>query len=434
MKPRVFSASLHRPDTSGGTAGGKHTMQPATPPGLLGAGLLSSQPQYLEALGRFAAGVAHNLNNILTVVLSNAQLLAQDPQGQRASGPTEVRQRQLANIMDAGERGVRFTNQLLAFSMGQPLAPQAIDLAARLAGVLERLQTATDTTGRVTLESSRQVSRALVDPDHFDISVNNLIANARDAMGPQGRLSFAVRNRTVSQPARSAGEPEPGEYVELSVSDNGKGMSGAVLKRACEPFYTTKAAGEGAGLGLAQVYGFARQSGGGIRVCSRQGKGTTVRLYLPSAGPAAPAAEAPAENRWIAAPTRTVLLVDDDHAVREVTSLMLTGLGFRVLEAEGARTALEILDRDADIELMLTDFAMPGMNGVDLAHAARRRRPDLPVVFVTGYARFEGSDMQGVQILQKPFREHDLSERIDRALRCAPQANSTSRTPPRATR
>lgn len=384
---------------------------------------LSHQPQYLEAVGRIAAGVAHDLNNILAVVLSNANLLARGLQSQM---PDDAWRKQVANILEAGERGVQFTNQLLAFSMRQPLTPQAVDLGARLTGRLQALQNAMGAAGRVTLDLSRPADRALVDPEQFDVCVENLTANAREAMAAGGRLTLAVRNRRILHLPQEAGEPEPGDYVEMSVSDNGKGMGGDVLKRACEPFYTTKPVGEGTGLGLAQVYGIARQSGGGMRICSRQSKGTTVKVYLPSAGHLAEPMAAPARARPKAPPAHTVLLVDDDHSVREVTSIMLEDLGYRVLEASGGRDALDLLDREANIEVLLTDYAMPGMNGVDLAHAARRRRPCLPVVFVTGYARFEGADMADVQVLQKPVREHDLSERIDRALTAAHQAHRHS--------
>jgi len=237
--------------------------------------------------------------------------------------------------------------------------------------------------------------------------------NSRDAMPNGGTLRLSTGNETVSMAAQRPEDPEPGDYVVLSIQDSGSGMTQQVLAKAFEPFFTTKEVGKGSGLGLAQVFGFAKQSGGGVAIMTSPGYGTTVKVYLPGI-------RRSLESDAVASPDaiddaaggqkRTILLVDDDDSVRDVTSAMLDGMGYQVVEANSADMALNKLD--PAIDLVLTDFAMPGTNGAELAHMIRRRHPTLPIVFITGYAELDGLDGECYPIVQKPFREQDLASKL----------------------
>jgi len=245
----------------------------------------------------------------------------------------------------------------------------------------------------------------------------NLAINARDAMDVGGSLTLRTANVTLGE-ANGPEDPGPGEYVMIAVTDTGSGMSPDVLARVFEPFFTTKEVGKGSGLGLSQVYGLAKQSGGGVRIESMPGRGTSVQVFLPRSLETAPQREsAAASSASTRHAHRRVLVVDDDRAVREVTAGLLTDLGYGVIEAGSGGAALEVLDQDQAVDLLLLDFAMPGMNGAELAREARMRRPDLPILFVTGYADTEALppiDREGV--LRKPFRQEDLAERLQAVL------------------
>jgi CheY-like chemotaxis protein len=227
-------------------------------------------------------------------------------------------------------------------------------------------------------------------------------------------------NAVISQPRARPEEPEPGEYVVLTVSDTGCGMDADVLARVFEPFFTTKEVGRGSGLGLSQVLGFAKQSGGGVQIDTEPGRGTAVRVYLPRAA-AAPQAAAPslvAESLRASTPGGSILLVDDDEGVRETTAAMLRDLGFKVIEAGSGGAALEVLDTRRKIDLLLLDFAMPGMNGAEVARAAHARRPNLPILFVTGYADLTAmTHIAEHQVIRKPFQEAELARRVAHVLR-----------------
>jgi CheY-like chemotaxis protein len=245
----------------------------------------------------------------------------------------------------------------------------------------------------------------------------NLAINARDAMPSGGRLSLQTRNEVVSRAPQRPEEPEPGRYVVLSIEDSGSGMSEAVLAKAFEPFFTTKEVGKGSGLGLAQVFGFAKQSGGGVSIDTRIGQGTTVHVYLPAIREALAeevlvaneALDTPAQNAQ-----RVILLVDDDDTVRGVTTVLVQGLGYQVVQAGSGQEALALLGERVD--LLLTDYAMPGMTGAELATSAQQLRPGLPVVFITGFAEPGGLDPHTDIIVQKPFRNNELALKLQRAL------------------
>jgi CheY-like chemotaxis protein len=234
-----------------------------------------------------------------------------------------------------------------------------------------------------------------------------------------GTLTVATENVHVSEEPTRPEEPTPGEYVVISVADTGSGMSEEVRAKAFEPFFTTKDVGKGSGLGLAQVYGFAKQSGGGVRIQTAVGEGTTVQVFLPRATRSGAAVDVPLKSPLAIAGGRnqTILLVDDDEPVREVAAGLLTELGYRVVEAGSGGAALDLLGRRPDIDLLLVDFAMPGMNGAAVAHEARTKRPGMPVLFVTGYADFSQLQNVGEElVIRKPFRGDELARKIHTAL------------------
>lgn len=373
------------------------------------------QMQRLEAVGQLTAGVAHDFNNLLTVILTSASFLQNDLQN---GAPLERSLRRLQYIRESGERGATLTSQLLAFARRQQLAPTAIDLNDTLVNLLSLLKSTLGGSVSIETDTQADIWHALVDPTQIEMIILNLAINARDAMADSGRLTLGTRNVVIDQPAQRAEDPSPGEYVMLSVADTGSGMSEAVLSKAFEPFFTTKEVGKGSGLGLAQVFGFAKQSGGGARIESREGVGTTVKVFLPrTSAPRQPApASAASSGSAESNNQHCILLVDDDHSVREVTAQMLENLGFTVIAADSGDDALQLLTQGAEVDLLLADFAMPGMNGGELARAVRVRHPELPVVFVTGYAELCELGLEGYSIIQKPFREEQLANKLHLAL------------------
>jgi PAS domain S-box-containing protein len=373
------------------------------------------QMQRLEAVGQLTAGVAHDFNNLLTVILTSASFLKNDLE---RGAPLAKSLSRLQYIQESGERGATLTSQLLAFARRQQLAPKAVDLNDTLVGLLSLLHSTLG--GAVTIETDTCAGlwHALVDPTQIEMIILNLAINARDAMGSGGRLTLSTANAVIDTPALRAEEPGPGEYVVLSVTDTGSGMSDEVLQKAFEPFFTTKEVGKGSGLGLAQVFGFAKQSGGGARIETELGVGTTVKVYLPRVqAPELPVGTPEHDHSTpIGDASNTVLLVDDDTSVREVTAQMLANLGYSVIQADGGSKALQLLEGGTKVDLLLADFAMPGMNGGELARAVLSRYPKLPVVFITGYAELGELGMGSSTIIQKPFREEQLASKILGAL------------------
>jgi PAS domain S-box-containing protein len=367
------------------------------------------QMQRLEAVGQLTSGVAHDFNNLLTIVLGNLDLI------DMAVDDPKVRRR-LDLMRQAALRGATLTSQLLAFSRRQRLEPKVIDLNGTVQGMSELLKSTMGGSIAVSARLQPELWSALVDPTQIELVILNLAINARDAMPTGGSLVIETANVTLAEAPSLPGEPEPGDYVAIAVIDSGIGMSDEVRARVFEPFFTTKGVGKGSGLGLPQVFGFAQQSGGGVRIESRPGMGTTVCVYLPRAH-ADVVADPPAPDtrrRTEAVPQRRVaLLVDDDSAVRDITAARLRQLGFEVLEAGSGGAALDLLDRTPQVDLLVADFAMPGMNGVEVAQQARARRPELPVLFVTGYA--DQTALAGVgeeRVVQKPFRDDELERKV----------------------
>jgi PAS domain S-box-containing protein len=364
------------------------------------------QSQRLEAVGQLTSGVAHDFNNLLTVILGNINQLQKS-----VDDPAVLRR--LATMTQAAERGAKLTGQLLAFSRRQRLEPRPTDLNETVVRMGDLLRSTTGGGIVVEMRLAPDVKPALVDPTQVELVILNLAINARDAMAGSGQLVIETANVSLGPPRRPE-EPAAGDYVALSVSDSGCGMSDDVREKAFEPFFTTKGVGKGSGLGLSQVLGLAKQSEGGVGLDTRRGRGTSVHLYLPPAeAPCAPQVAAPASPR-AADRTTTVLLVDDDDSVREVTAAALEEVGFRVLDADSGPRALEMLDDQPAIDAVLLDFAMPGMNGAEVAQVVRRSRPSLPILFVTGYADVDAlRAIPDREVVRKPYRTEDLAQRID---------------------
>jgi signal transduction histidine kinase/ActR/RegA family two-component response regulator len=373
------------------------------------------QMQRLEAVGQLTSGVAHDFNNLLTVVLGNIGFVEK---GLTAAGVDGKLMQRLGYMRAAAERGAKLTDQLLSFSRRQRLEPKPLDLNETVAGMRDLLQSTMGGSVRIETRLGHGLWPAMVDATQLELAVLNLAINARDAMQVGGCLSVATANVTLG-PAMYPEEPPAGDYVGICVSDTGSGMSNEVRAKAFEPFFTTKEVGKGSGLGLSQVLGFAKQSGGGVRIESRLGQGTSVHIYLPRADgkpireEITPFGTGPIAGRRGA----LILLVDDDSAVREVTAAMLRELGYATLEAGSGGAALDLVEREPNIALILVDFAMPGMNGAEVARQVQARRPTLPILFVTGFA--DRSALAGVSeghIIGKPFVADELGDKVRAAL------------------
>jgi signal transduction histidine kinase len=368
------------------------------------------QAQRLEAVGQLTSGVAHDFNNLLMVVLGNVR------QVQRAvDHPATPRRLQM--IAQAAERGAHLTAQMLAFSRRQPLEPRPVDLNETVRSMRELLQSTMGGSVEIKTRLQPDLWPAMIDPTQIELVILNLAINARDAMEVGGSLTVETANVDLGPPTRPE-EPPAGNYVMVAVSDTGSGIDPKVLGKVFEPFFTTKEVGKGSGLGLSQVLGLAKQSGGGVQIESALGVGASVKVYLPRAE----ARPAPRQPRHQAEAKRSekdlrVLLVDDDSAVREVVAGILHDLGYGVVEAGSGGAALDLLDSEAAIDLLMVDFAMPGMNGAEVAREIRARRPGLPVLFVTGYADTEAlSAAGGGGVLRKPFVHEDLAAKLHAVL------------------
>jgi signal transduction histidine kinase/CheY-like chemotaxis protein len=372
--------------------------------------------QRLEAVGQLTGGVAHEFNNLLMALSGALDLLSpwvEAPPGRRM----------LDHASRAAERGARLTRQLLAFSRKQQLQVEPVDLNALVEGLTELLASTLGRTIIVDTALSATMWPARADSAQLELVLLNLAINARDAMPGGGRITITTACETMTGPGHAAAsQPEdlqPGDYAVLRLADTGSGMSAAVLARAFEPFFTTKEAGRGTGLGLAQVLGVAQQLGGGVRIDSAPGRGTTVSVYLPRAREAA----VPISKPHAAPPSprlrgASVLLVDDDAEVRGVVRGMLEDMGAIVAEAGSGADALLLLRTGPTIDLVLADLTMPGMSGLDLARDIVAWAPDMPVVLMSGYgAERVGPDPDGIRAaLQKPFRTGDLTVALTAAL------------------
>jgi signal transduction histidine kinase len=382
------------------------------------------QMQRLEAVGQLTSGVAHDFNNLLTVVLGNVSFLEK---GLAKIGVDGKLLQRLGYMRTAAERGAKLTDQLLSFSRRQRLEPKVVDLNESVASMRDLLQSTMGGSIRIETRLSPGLWTAMVDCNQLELAILNLAINARDAMEIGGRLTVTTAN-VVLAGATHPEDPPAGEYVAVTVSDTGAGMSDEVRAKAFEPFFTTKEIGKGSGLGLSQVLGFVKQSGGGVRITSQLGQGTSVTLYLPRGQADSHAEESTAVRAGEAAKAGArVLLVDDDNAVRDVTAAILHDLGYEVVEAGSGGAALDLLDRDPEIALALIDFAMPGMSGAEVARRLRIKRPALPILFVTGFAdRAALAGVRESEIIGKPFVNDELAEKV-RATLATGQATNVVR-------
>ncbi|MDD9945592.1 MAG: ATP-binding protein [Myxococcales bacterium] len=374
-----------------------------------------NQAQKMEALGQLAGGIAHDFNNVLASVMGSAELLQDQLAGR--SGNDDV-QADLQTIVGAASTGAALTRQLLTFSRKEKAIAKVVDPTAvvgNMAGLLRRVLAE---NVNLVLDLSPQTPRVYIDPTHFEQVLMNLVVNARDAMGPKGgRLRLSTGSLRVSKPVRvTTGEALCGEYAELTVDDEGCGMDAQTAGRIFEPFFTTKPAGEGTGLGLATVHGIVRQAEGLIDVTSVPGRGTTFRVLLPerAAGQEASSSDGSLSPRGAG---EAVLVCEDDDAVRHVACKILERYGYQVLQASSSAGALRMLEAlEQPISILLTDVIMPGMNGRELVDAARSRRPNLPVLYMSGYTcgalDAQGLDAGQVELIAKPFSAAELVSRI----------------------
>ena len=369
------------------------------------------QAQRMEAIGQLTGGIAHDFNNLLLVVSGNAALLSD------TSRDDAVRRRASA-IQQAADRGARLTRQLLAFSRRQALRPESVDLRQRESEIKEMLSRSLRADIELTVNIAEHVWPILVDPTEFELALLNVGVNARDAMPEGGRLSVEAQNLSLA-PVGTTSEPLVGDFVAVTLSDNGTGMTSEVRARAFEPFFTTKEVGLGSGLGLSQVYGFAQQSGGRASIDSQIGKGTTITLYLPRATVSSAAPGSPVIEDVTATLSARVLLVEDDFEVQNVATELLEGIGCQVVRAADSRSALAVLERDPGIQVIISDIVMPGgMSGFELGRIVRQRYPGLPIVLSTGYSQFAAQVVsEGFTLVEKLFRRSSLLTSIQIALR-----------------
>ena len=368
----------------------------------------------MEAIGQLASGVAHDFNNLLTTVIGNVDRIARDTQATR-------RVRQFAGAaLGAATRGASLTAQLLAFARQQPLRSSVVRSDRLLDAMLPLIKDAVGETITVSLELARDLWAIRVDPGQLEAALLNLALNARDAMPRGGQLLIEVRNAAMDAGEAARRAIVAGDYVAIRMTDTGIGMTADVADRAFEPFFTTKGPGKGSGLGLSMVYGFARQSGGTAEVASRVGGGTTIRLLVPRSEQDV-TGERPArsEPRRVSRKT-SILLVEDQEGVRQLAADSLIECGHEVKTARIAEEAIEVLARDAGIELLVTDIILPGgMTGVDLIRRARELTPHLKVLAMSGNATedaIKASQLQDCAFLPKPFRPSDLSRAVEELL------------------
>jgi signal transduction histidine kinase/CheY-like chemotaxis protein len=370
------------------------------------------QAQKMEAVGQLTGGIAHDLNNILTVITGTIEILAEGV----AAWPQLAA---FAKMIDeAAARGADLTQRLLAFARKQPLQPREVDVNSLIIEATNLLRPTLGAHIDVETMLASDTSRALIDPSQLTNTILNLALNARDAMAEGGKLTIETRNIFLDESySNMNNDVTAGDYVMIAVSDSGSGIPAHILERVFEPFFTTKGAGKGSGLGLSMVYGFVKQSGGHIMIYSKEARGTTVRIYLPQATgtvqPSLKVMTAPGVERG----RETILIVEDDQMVRPLVVRQIASLGYVALTAASAEEALIVIDGGQEIDLLFTDLIMPGgMNGRLLADEALRRRPSLKILFTSGHSEDEvshdGRLDDGVLLLAKPYRKSELARMI----------------------
>ncbi|MBB3900920.1 CHASE3 domain-containing protein [Methylobacterium brachythecii] len=382
------------------------------------------QAQKMEAMGQLTGGLAHDFNNMLAIVVGNLNMLKrQADRGEPATG--RHFERYVEQGLEGANRAATLTHRLLAFARKQPLAPESIEPNRLVSGMSELLRRTLGETVQVETVQAGGLWRSRADPHQLESALLNLAINARDAMPSGGRLTIETANAHIDEGYASDNLGiTPGQYVMIAVTDTGTGMTPDVAAKAFEPFFTTKEVGQGTGLGLSQVFGFVRQSDGYVKIYSELGTGTTVKIYLPRlAGPAeavAPKAAGRAASVPEGRPNEIILVVEDEPAVRRLTVEVLRDLNYTVIHAEGGAAALRLLDAHPEIALLFTDVVMPEMNGRQLVDAARQRRPELKVLYTTGYTRnaivHNGVIDADVKLIGKPFTLEGLAHKVREAI------------------
>ncbi|MDO7925568.1 response regulator [Pseudomonas sp. KFB-139] len=372
------------------------------------------QSQKMEAVGQLTGGIAHDFNNMLTGIIGSLELIRR----RLARGRIE----DLDNLIDLGvtsaNRAAALTHRLLAFSRRQSLDSKPVEMNQLISSMGELIQRSLNESIHLDMRPHAELWTAEADPNQLENALLNLVLNARDAMPDGGQLQIETFNQRLDKSFTNAHENLlPGDYVVLSVSDNGCGMPEAVVSRAFDPFFTTKPIGQGTGLGLSMIYGFSKQSHGHVAIKSEMGRGTTVQLFLPRFQGDQPENEQSYQgNTLFAKEGETVLIVEDDPAVRALVSAVLGELGYAFIEAGDARGAVPILESDQRIDLLISDVGLPGMNGRQLAEIARQLRPELKVLFITGYAEHAAARSgfldTGMQMITKPFAFDHLTSKV----------------------
>jgi nitrogen-specific signal transduction histidine kinase len=375
------------------------------------------QAQKMEAVGQLTGGIAHDFNNLLTGIVGALAIL----QRRVDAGRTEGLERYTGAAITSAQRAAALTQRLLAFARRQPLDPKPVDANRLVAGMEDLLRRTLGPAIGLEMVLAGGLWPALCDPNQLESANLNLAINARDAMPGGGRLTVETANAHLDEAYARAqgGEVKPGQYVAVCVTDTGTGMAPEVAERAFEPFFTTKPLGQGTGLGLSMLYGFVKQSGGHVRIYSEPGQGTAIKLYLPRHRGRLGAAEAPAgpgEAPPRADAGETVLVVEDEPTVRMLILETLEELGYAAIEAADGPSGLRVLRSDARVDLLVTDVGLPGLNGRQMADAAREARPGLRVLFITGYAHnaaFGNGVLEpGTEMLTKPFAMDALADKI----------------------
>jgi len=374
------------------------------------------QAQKMEAIGQLTGGVAHDFNNILTVITGTIEIL-----GEAVKDRPHLAQ--ITNMISAAAaRGADLTQHLLAFARRQPLQPRSVDVNALVIEAARLLQPTLGEQIEIQSMLAHDCEPALIDPSQLSTAILNLALNARDAMPNGGKLTLETKNVVLDENyAAMSSEVNPGNYVMIAVSDSGEGIPASLLEKVFEPFYTTKDVGKGSGLGLSMVYGFVKQSNGHIRIYSEEGHGSTVKLYLPQAAGVADALPAEAGISEFVRGDESILIVEDDALVREYVVTQISGLGYQTQAASNAAEALVIIDGSQRIDLLFTDVIIPGgMNGRQLAIEALTRRQGLKILYTSGYTEnaivHHGRLDAGVLLLPKPYLRSDLARMIRTAL------------------
>jgi PAS domain S-box-containing protein len=373
------------------------------------------QSQKMEAVGQLTGGLAHDFNNLLTGITGSLDLM----KNRLAQGRINDLERYITAAQGAASRAATLTHRLLAFARRQTLEPKPVNANKLISGMEELVRRTVGPEVQIETVLAAGLWTCFCDPNQLENAILNLCINGRDAMPGGGRVTIETANTWLDETTGAEREMAPGQYVAICVTDTGQGMTPEVISRAFDPFFTTKPAGKGTGLGLSMIYGFARQSNGQVRIYSEVGEGTTVKIYLPRhRGKAAGEEDQEAKVQLPRAEAgETVLIVDDEPTVRMLIGDTLNELGYTGIEAADATSGLKVLQSDAKIDLLITDVGLPGgMNGKEMAEQAREKRPDLKVLFITGYAQnaaiSNGRLEPGMHVLSKPFPMEKLASRI----------------------